>query len=141
MHRDAGERVPARELRDVGDIELADGADDGVEPPGLLGPVPGAGGSCPLAGRLVPLGADQPAAELDPLAEAGLAGDRLQVLADLVPFGKLVRPVRTLRERIGVAEGRRIEAHPRVAVLLPRAAQALAGLDDRERDARLGEPV
>src|SRR5690606_10490067 len=120
---DSSELFLTREFWNVRDIKLSRGTDQGVEFANLALIAVFGNHRLPNAGLLIPGGTDQLCAVLDFFGQTSLGGYRLQVLPHFFTLCELVRPVGLLGEGIRVSEGRGIQSHPRVLVLLPGSAQ------------------
>ncbi|GIW17245.1 MAG: hypothetical protein KatS3mg064_0402 [Tepidiforma sp.] len=134
------EPLEPADIGNLGPVQLADGADDGVRPQHLLAAVSPPHVDVPLGPVVVPFEERDFRVELDVLPHAELP----RALAEVVQqdrLGRVVRrPVDLLGERIAVERVRNVDTSARVGVLQPRAADVVVLLEDREGDAGLLQP-
>ena len=86
-----------------------------------------------------------PAAELDVAAQVELVGDEVEIAQGLGLAGEMLRPAPFLqelrREGVAVRVAFGVEARARIAVPVPGAADAGAGLEDPHAQPQLAQPI
>src|SRR5262249_53505808 len=109
------------------------------------GPIAALEHDLPAVPGLVIGGRGDPALELDVAPQVERVGDVLQVAQRLRLRGEMLTPVPSLqdlrREGVSVRVALRIEPRPGIAIPVPRAAHALAGLEDPDGQAELSETM
>ena len=141
MERHAGETVASRE---VGDERGRQDADRRNQKPRLHGSAV-VGLDPPAVRGLVVGRRDYPGIESNVPAQVELVRDVVQVPLGLRLAGKVLAPVPLLQEfvrkGIAVAVALGVEACPRIAVPIPRAADTAARLEHPDRQASRAQPV
>ena len=137
-----GEGRRARQVGDVGPVELADAADDGVgrRDRARARRPRGGGGSTRIDASSSSTG-QHLGAEADEGPQAVLVGDAAEVVEQHLLGGEVLRPVVALREGVAVEEVRHVDAAARVGVLEPGAADVVVLLQHHDLDAGLVEAV
>ena len=140
MERRPLERPQARDVRQLGTVELPHRADHGLRLDRLLDSIRAPDLHPPQALRVVVGGAEHLGVEADVVADAELGGAVAEVLQQHVLRREVVGPVGLLGARVAVEVVRRVDPRPGVGVLEPGAADVAVLLDDRAGDARLLQP-
>ena len=139
MKRRPAERVPARQVRQLGSVELPDRGDDRVrgQRPGPA--VGGAHRQRPVCSVVVPDRRDDLGVPLDVWLQLVTAHHVAEIGRELGLLGEEVLPVVAGFEAVAVEVIGHVDASTGIAVLPPCSARAAVLLQDHERDPGLAE--
>lgn len=136
VERRAREIVAPRDGRQIGTVELPDGADHGACRHRVRRAVGVADSDLPRLGRLIPSRAGDLGLEPDVRADAVLVQDAFEIGLQLRLFGEELRPVVAGFKAVAVEVVSDIDAGTGIAVVPPGAADT-GGTFDGERNSRL----